>query len=469
MFRGIDDKSYLDIINVAYNAKQANIVFFSKLKTMVNNWMWLKSKYKFKVSGKYSGPSAEYDLMNWVTINKDSIFFPKGIRAFSLHSQQEGFEGLNPIFYILDEFAAFKDNTQNANADKIFNSIKTSSFTRFGKQAKGVVISYPRYVEDPIQKLRMLYEDDIEVYTDQASTFEVKPETCFSGDWTFYNNFRIPKEYLEEFEKSPENSLGKYMCLPPESSDPFFTMPEKIDLACDPRQTIFETQEYGDWVGKNKLISRKIIKSNIGITSNQYVITGDLGLKKDKTVVSIWHKETLHLGNNEIEEHLYQDDLFVWSPDPAEKKVVNIDSIKDFIYKIVMSYRLPVTGVYFDHWNSASLIQFLQTKGINADAVKLKSSDYQTARSMIYGGNVHLLENEEQTREMKRLVVKKDGGSDHPPDEHDDMWITTVHAISKLADRDIKKGKGALLPDGGEMVGMNLDRLGGEIVGDMDF
>ena len=110
MFKGIDSKTVIDILNVASTAKQANSIFFTKMKNHVKSWKWLRNKYIIKDSGKKLQVDKKEDE-NIVSIKSDEILFPKNIRALSKHSQQEAAEGCSPLLWIADEFDSFSHNS----------------------------------------------------------------------------------------------------------------------------------------------------------------------------------------------------------------------------------------------------------------------------------------------------------------------------------------------------------------------
>lgn len=99
----------IDIVNVAYSYDQANNVFFTKLKSRVKNWYWLRKNFRVRESGKDLDPKQdkaaylEDKSSNTVVIYPASIMFPNMIRAFSRHSLAESTEGLNIISFVLDE------------------------------------------------------------------------------------------------------------------------------------------------------------------------------------------------------------------------------------------------------------------------------------------------------------------------------------------------------------------------------
>ena len=192
----------MDIVNVAYNIQQARDVFFTKLVEAIKKWKWLREKYKFVESGKSKKLDKKYENEDVVNIKSDEIRFPKYIRAVTRCSQQNAAEGLNVLLWILDEFSAFSDKNNKSNAMEMFNTLKSSSITRFGNQSKGFVISFPRYKDDPIQKLSKMYEDDLSVYIDKASTFDFKPKQCFCDNWVEWQGRMIPEDFLSEFTSS---------------------------------------------------------------------------------------------------------------------------------------------------------------------------------------------------------------------------------------------------------------------------
>ena len=67
---------------------------------------------------------------------------------------------------------------------EMFDTLRTSSTTRFQNYGKGFVISFTRYKNDPILKLIDRYKDDINVITDIASTFEWYWHYHFNADPT---------------------------------------------------------------------------------------------------------------------------------------------------------------------------------------------------------------------------------------------------------------------------------------------
>lgn len=463
MFSGIGPTDTIDCVNVAYNDKQSKIVFFEKFKTGIINWKWLKRKYNFKISGKLLNPDDKLEVEQKVIINQNSIFFPNNIRAFSMNSQQEGWEGLNPLLWCLDEFSAFVGSNKMRNSEKILGVAETSAQTRFGQKYKGFVISYPRFKDDPIQKLRKQYEGSLNVYTDRASTFEMKPEKCFSGKWMDYKGHKVPLEYKERFEKKPEDSETKFLCLPQHADDPFFKEPSRIEACVDSRPAMIQAEDYFETKGGRNYICKRIKNVNFGVTPNMFAIIIDLGLSGDPSALAVWHKERFFLPGQEFEDHYYQDYIGLWKPDPDKKIVVNLDNVEEFAKNLCLQYKLPVFMITCDRWNSANMMQHFSNFGLKNEHYSLLSQDYDDARTKLYSGTVHLLNEEAQITEMKRLVNNGKGGADHLPDEHNDMSQTTFAALKLLCSNDTgnnKTGGMKMNSQDGELIQENINSDG---------
>lgn len=464
LFRGIDASSYMDIVNVAYNKTQSTQVFFTKLVESVKNWKWLRNKYRYIESGKSKKLDKKYENEEIVNIKAEEIIFPKHIRAVSRCSQQNAAEGLNVLLYILDEFSAFSDKNNKSNAMEMFNTLRTSSITRFGNQAKGFIISFPRYQGDPILKLAEMYKDDLNVYVDIASTFEVKPKSCFCDKWVEWEGHLIPEDFLTDFIKDPENSKAKFLCQPPEMSDPFFTDTQRIDNSIDKeKKQLFEVRDkfIKDPINGIELIGKEIIGKNYNAPNVVYCIGGDIGYTNDLTAVTIWHKETLNTADGQEYSRIIQDCLITWKPNKDKKIQVDVANIEEVISDIIFKWKLPISGFYFDHYNTAALMQNFRKRGVNAQAYKLTVQDFYDIRTKLYSGNISFLDVEEQTREMKRLINTKQGKPDHISGDHDDMFRANCLAITML-DGDFKN-RPIVMNDDGLFINKKLTIENGQI------
>ena len=363
LFKGVT-ADYLDILNVAYNHRQSVDVFMAKLILAVKNWKWLKKKYKYVDSGKSIKDDKKYESTDVVNIKQDRIIFPKYIRAMAKCSQQDAAEGTNLLVWIADEFSAFSDKNSKSNAIEMFETLRTSSTTRFQNYGKGFVISFTRYKNDPILKLIDQYKDDINAYCDIASTFDVKPRSAFKGEWGEWNGIEMPKSFIPDFEKNPEGSKAKYLCQPPDAEDPWITETVFIDESFNERIPMFEFSETTKTSLNGNMIIKDIVRKNFNIPDKMFVIAGDIGLTTDRTVITMWHDESMYLADGSVVKKYVQDFTLSWVPNKAQNRKVDVNNVEYIIKKLLFEYKIPVSGIYFDHFSSIQLLDELANKGV---------------------------------------------------------------------------------------------------------
>ena len=431
LFRGVY-ADYLDILNVAYSYPQAIQIFFAKLKNAVKDWRWLKNKYRYIDSGRSIKDDKKYETMDVVNIKQDVIIFPKKIRAMSKCSQQNAAEGTNLLVWIADEFSAFSDKNNKSNAMEMFDTLRTSSTTRFQNYGKGFVISFTRYKNDPILKLIDTYKDDINVYTDIASTFDVKPRSAFKGEWGVWNGIEMPVSFITDFEINPEGSKAKYLCQPPDAEDPWITEHQLLEDSFEDRISMFEFTESINTTINGNMICKDIIRKNYNIPDKNFILAGDIGLTNDRSVITMFHDESKFLPDGTIVKHYVQDFLLTWIPDKKESKKVDINNIEYVIKKIIFQYKVPISGIYFDHFASSQLLDELAAKGVISQQHTLKAEDFSRFKVLLYSKSLNFIKNSEFEQEMKRLINGKDGKPDHPVNEHDDRFRAVCMAISAL-------------------------------------
>jgi hypothetical protein len=84
---------YIDLLNLAVNAQQAQRVFFEPFKNLL-----LGSPY--------------FNQVGFEPRVSEIFFFSRPVRCFSGHSESEGWEGYEVMTIILDEIAAFKTDAE---------------------------------------------------------------------------------------------------------------------------------------------------------------------------------------------------------------------------------------------------------------------------------------------------------------------------------------------------------------------
>lgn len=415
----------IDIVNVAYSYDQANNVFFTKLKSRVKNWYWLRKNFRVRESGKDLDPKQdkaaylEDKSVNTVVIYPASIMFPNMIRAFSRHSLAESTEGLNILSFVLDEASAMKDTNQKANADKLYEMLTTSAQSRFPNKWFGFVLSWPRHRNDFTMKM---YTDAIagklpRVFASRGATWEVNPTKT-------YEDF---KEALTN-PKTQRDSEAKYACNPPAQEAPFIEFTDKIQpcVRIGQLQVVsFEETLHTFPTGAIKV--GKVIKGYNAPRrpdSVMYVARVDLGETHDSATLTIAHEEN---GRAVVDVSTH------WEAKP--KIPIDVDDPAEIIIELKRNF-FNIVYVTFDQWNSASSINRLNRIGIQADKLSLNIEDYKLFRDMLYGKQVDLPDYPKLTDpvagELANLQLINNNKVDHPGSNTNDLSEGVVGVTAML-------------------------------------
>lgn len=396
-FLGIAPGEPLDIINVAYSASQANLVFFAKLKQRI-------AKPMFNRFAPH--------------IIEDKIEFQNGVRLHSRHSENESYEGFNILAWVMDEASAFKDKTKRANADNIYATLKSSATSRFGQQWIGLVISYPRYQGDFTLRLYERSLKEPHIYGDKGTTWEI-------------NVNRTREDFADDFRTDPEDARTKYECMPPAITDAFFTLTDKIyecNVDLEPIVIVEQTatvRRMGDGnENRYTALGLDVIKKDF---KNQYFIHCDPGLMSDSFVLAMGHTaegEEKEVKVNEeviILPKVQIDLILVWKP--QDNKPVDILNVKDAI--ILLSTKFNIKKVTFDKWNSATTIQELIANGIEAEDMSFSRGQqvemYRNLRALVYNNLIKWPTNEVLCEELAKLQLINGNKVDHPPEGSKDI------------------------------------------------
>lgn len=415
----------IDIVNVAYSFDQASNVFFTKLRNRVKNWRWLRKNFRVRESGKDLDPAQnkkeflEDSSTEVVTIYPSSIMFPNMIRAFSRHSLTESTEGLNLICWCLDEASAMKDRSEKANADKLYDMLKTSAQSRFPGKWFGFVLSFPRYENDFTMRM---YKDTLEgklprVFGIKGATWEINPTKT-------YEDF---KEELEN-PKTRRDALAKYACEPPTQELAFIEYPDKISECVNrSRKQIVEFNSVVKQLPTGaRLQGKGVLVYNIPRQpdATKYVARIDLGHKHDRCSLAVGHLES---------GRVIIDLVTCWQPAPDLP--VDVDDPGTIIIKLKREL-VNIQYVTIDQWQSLSLINRLNRLGIVTDKLSLHYEEYKLLRDAIYSKQVEfpdypLLTNT-STGELARLQLLDGNRVDHPADGFNDLSEAVVGVVAML-------------------------------------
>ncbi len=402
----------IDILNIAINSQQANNVFFKGFKTRIDRSPWFIGKYDPKAS---------------------EMKFDKAITVHSGHSEREAWEGYNVIVVILDEISGFAiENTtghdQAKTADAIYDMYRASVDSRFPDFGKVILLSFPRFKNDPIQKFydSVIAEKEVLVRTHKFKMDHDLPDGIegneFEIEWEedHINSYLIPKVYalkrptweinptrsIEDFKvafyKNSLDALGRFACMPPEMVDAFFKSREKIEKSFS--KMTLAVDKFGrleEWFKPEE--------------GKEYFLHVDLAQKHDHCAVAMAHVD--HWVNVKVTNEYSQpapivnvDAVRYWTP--TADKSVDFTEVKDYILSLkTRGFNIRVCT--FDRWNSHDMMQQLKQYGINTELLSVAKKHYDdmamvVAEERLSGPAIPLL-----IDELLQLKIMRDR-VDHP-------------------------------------------------------
>lgn len=412
-YYGKPNGNSIDIINIAINAKQAYRTFFNPLKNLVEKSPWFQGKFH---------------------ATKDTIEFDKNINCFSGHSEREGWEGYNVIMVILDEISGFslestsgQENSKTAEA--IYKMYKGSVQSRYPKFGKTVLLSFPRFKSDFIQKRysavikdkktvirthKFKLHDDIPD-GDEDNEFEIQWEEDHIESYreprvlavkrpTWDVNPTVDIEDLkEDFFRDPVDSLSRFACMPPEAIDAFFRDEEKIRIAFPSVEPPF----YDNWQLK------PWIKPD---HSKNYYIHIDLAYKHDRAALAMAHCSKwvkVKYGNvyEQDEPFVVVDLLRYW--EPAKDRNIDFHEIKRFVMDL-KNMGFPLSLVTLDQWQSIEMMNSLSQVGVETDKLSVQKPQYEDLAMMVTEERIRGYENEILIDELLGLRIIQGNKVDHP-------------------------------------------------------
>lgn len=435
----------IDIINLAKNAKQAENVFFTKLKARLKSCTWFK-----KVDRK---PLAYNEYQE----KKDTIVFYNEIRAFSGHSEAGSFEGFNPLVGIFDEVGDFEYSL----AEFCYDTIRSSAMSRYGKRALLLFISFPRSSEDFM------------MYKYNQGQDEEFPEVMSSRGASWDINTNINRDDLEmDYRKDPEGSRMRYECVPPKQRGGFFQYPDRIDDCVKAGKsssvmleetiltTTLEDGQERHFVGYNVELFKETLELD---QSRTYYLGLDGGIEKDMYTLSLFHAETIYEEVIEGGESVLkprnkpvEDILVKWKPDTVNKIPVNVQNTIDIVEAICE--KVYVKKALMDKFNSGAMVQKLMEFGVEADD-KVFSNPFQLAiytqfKNLAYTGHIELLDLDDESRDkkdnpndnMKHILLVNGVKIDHEKDREKDTCDARVTSVYLCATDDPEEDTNYAMP-----------------------
>lgn len=412
---------YIDLVNLAVNAKQAQQVFFDPLKNLLLASPWAND-------------------VGFEPRVQEIFWFDRPVRMFSGHSEAEGWEGYEVLTVVLDEISAFKTDVElkgqlrnKGSASEIYEMARASITSRFPSVGKVVLLSFPRFKGDFIQQRYKSVLDDLaeqggvlldEKFGNRGGYREAQSWALKAATWEV-NPTRHKEEFENEFRRDPIMARARFMCEPPEMVDAYFRDPESVRTAFRFKQPpIDEEGRFREWF--------------TGSDEHPRYIHVDLGLKRDRAAICMVHspgfKQIKTLGGVENLPVIEMDYIQSWKAE--DNSEIPFASIRSTITELTR--RFTVVSVTFDQWNSADMIQSLRALNINADLHTVAKKDYDTLSTAIYDGRLRGYWNEILVEdELLKLKLINNTKVDHPTtgskDLADSVAGATFMCVSNLS------------------------------------
>jgi len=379
-YYSLSDNVNIDLLNVAYNAGQANAIFFTQFLATIKDKRCFE-RYGYEPKGSV-------------------VRFGKNITAYSGHSDKEGQEGYNLFAAVADEISAFKTSqelglteedrgsskaSRARGAEGLISMLRSSIKSRFPKAGKLVMLSYPRYKGDYIQQA---YEEGIHrrnTYVSFGATFEVNPTKKRS-------------DFDEEYENDPVEAAAKYECKPPHSRSNYYT-PEVVKNFFDPEMRV-------PYDPISDTLAGWFHPYSLGIDDETPCwVHVDLSLRHDAAGFAmgycssyVFRRISDELADAELGEYSEREDRI-----EEMKPVVRFPLITrwkalprceiDFatVRKLIITLRkrgFYIRGVSYDQYQSADSIQILKKLGFKCQQISADTSlgPHSTLRELIRDG-----------------------------------------------------------------------------------
>ena len=406
---GVAEEDPLSLVNVAVAGRQSGDLF-ERFKNRIKTNYWFRSSFQMYERGKRI--KAGTGNKGTIDITGETINFPKNLKAISLNSHQEAWEGKNVIFWIADEISGFVSEKKQLNADKIYSALITSSREL---PSFGIISSYPRNDEEhDFCYLKYLDSKKSEfkefMHGVRASTWEFKPAHCFSGktfdflvDKSTGRIEKVPFEYSHQFIMNPEDSKAKYMTIISSMAGDYFEYMDWGTIQYIAPKILAES-EFSQAMD-NIYVAKKIVscvRDNI-----PRVITIDSGEVECDTALVVSHKEII-----DNKEKLVIDGILLWVPDREKNISVNLNNVIDMVTGLGNYF--PIRVVEFDHWNSGTMAQTLVQKGIRSVRRNISDIEYDMMKSLMYTGQLVLPDQGESKKFITQCKNLKKGRATKP-------------------------------------------------------
>ena len=411
-FFGLMPGTRIAFMMMSTSERQAREVLFGDVKARVNHSPWFQRFCKFDPQFK------------------NQLRFPRDIWIVPGGSEETRFEGYNILAGIIDEADSHKQTDLKDYAeqglDTILNRI-TSRFPDYETEThRGLIVVigqmksatgfmhriYTEWKKDTTAATRrvMLWESlgwhkFTENPADIAGGRETAPRKSFvydvehkriiptaearSAGIDFHTPdsgyIEVPTAFLPEFRRDPVKALRDLAGIPPEASDPFIALPDRI-LACQEHwhARFGDDPRVGDEPTWPKL---RIPPARDGI---KRVVHLDLAVSGQGDALGLAMAHVAGIVDVDGEEKpLIVFDLLMRIHAPSGGEII-LGDVRRVIYRLARDLGYPIKLVTADGFSSVDTLQQMRKAKINADylSVDKTKQPYEDLREAIYDERV---------------------------------------------------------------------------------
>ena len=404
--------SRIAFMMMSTSERQAREVLFGDVKARVNHSPWFQRFCKFDPQFK------------------NQLRFPRDIWIVPGGSEETRFEGVNILAGVIDESDSHKRTTLKDYAEEGLNTIYSRISSRFTdpatNQNRGLIVVigqmksatgfmhriYTEWLEDPdAATKRMTYweslgwhkftenKDDIkggrETAPRKSFVYDVAHKKIIPTDEARAAGFdfatpdsgyiEVPTAFLPEFRRDPVKALRDLAGIPPEASDPFIALPDRI-LACQEHwhARFGDDPRVGDEPTWPKL---RIPPARDGI---KRVVHLDLAVSGQGDALGLAMGHVAGIVDVDGEEKpLIVFDLLMRIHAPSGGEII-LGDVRRVIYRLARDLGYPIKLVTADGFSSVDTLQQMRKAKINADylSVDKTKQPYEDLREAIYDERV---------------------------------------------------------------------------------
>lgn len=465
---GLMPGSRIAFMQMSTSEKQALEVIFGDLKARVENSEWFINNYP---------PDPNYTKQ---------MRFAKDIWILPGDSTETSFEGYNILAGILDEMDSHKSTEQKGDYadigyDTIHNRI-ASRFPVFGADGeevghRGLLIcigqmkkangfankKYREFKLDPrAYVLRMTIWESFgwARYTRKDGTrnsfwYDTKRKkiipSLVAGMIKNENLIEVPNSYRVQFENNPEKALKDLAGIPPETSDPFISLVDRVD-ECQERWI----ETHGDESPVGTETSRPVFApwfmAENDPRKRHVHIDLAVSAKGDAAGIAMGYVDHLVEVEGEKKPYIVFDCLIRIKASPGTE--ILLSDVRRIIYDLKEERHFKIYSVTMDGFQSTDTMQQLRKKKYRVDYLSMDKSTlpYEDLREAIYERRCdfpkYLTYLKKGDTELVNIAVRElttlqyDGKKvDHPTDGSKDVADAMAGVASTLmGDRTYRKG-----------------------------